>query len=108
MTTELTTPRAVAQATHQGIEQVTITVSRNADMTVNPDETSVTVLVSEYDSNGDVVNRRSVRRSLTQMNAGGAALQQLKTETRGYYQFIEQVSRSAGILGQGTDTEDFT
>lgn len=107
MTTELTNPRPVAQATHQGIEQITITVSRNTDMSVNADESSIAVLVAEYDQ-GEIINRRQIRRTLAEMNAGGSALQQLKTETRGYYQFLEQLARNAGIIGQGTDSEDFS
>lgn len=106
MTTELDTKKVVSEATHQGIASVSIIVHRNPDMTVNTAESVFRVVIAEYNADGEEINRETVTQTVEQLQAGGASLQELLSNTKLYYQHVEDKAREFGLLGAGTDSED--
>ena len=104
MATELTTPIAAADVTHQGITRFTFNVPHKRDVTgtkavINKDAVSVHYEVTTWNEAGEIVSRAS----RTVPFASWPAV--FKQNASAVYENLESDAKSNNLIGDGTDED---
>lgn len=101
MARKLDTPKTVP-TTHQVIDEWTITVVRNADLSVNTSQTNLFYIVLDLNSDGLEV-RRADRRVVAN-DWPPTFLAEIKSA----HKKIMADATNQGLIGAGTDTEEYS
>lgn len=99
MTTALTAP-VVQQATHATLDEVELSLVRNADLTVNAPGSLLTVRFRLRKADGTILEQRALAR------AGDELPNPVRTAVVNLLSALMTASRAAGVLPAGVDTPD--
>ena len=100
MPTQLTDPIIKVAATQATVDKWVLDLARGGDFSVDPEQSVFAVVMNLRDGLGNIIETRKLERTIEQLPAP------IKADMRALQTRLIDVLGNAGLLPEGTDTDD--